>query len=54
MGDDVKLFRAGPNALTIDAEVNVDGEVSAKNVNIGGVPLDEYIRKIVEALLEKK
>merc|ERR1712151_888594 len=54
MGGDVKLFRAGANALTVDAAVNVKGSVSAKSVKIGGVPLDEYIRKMVIAMLEKQ
>jgi len=54
MGGDVKLFRAGANALTVDATVNVKGSVSAKSVKIGGVPLDEYIRKMVMAMLAKE
>merc|ERR1712048_1332591 len=54
MGGDVKLFRAGANALTVDATVNVKGSVSAKSVKIGGVPLDDYIRKLVIAMLEKQ
>ena len=54
MGGDVKLFRAGANKLTVDAAVDVNGEVDAKSVFIGGVPLDEYIRKTVEALLKNK
>jgi len=54
MGGDVKLFRSGAKALTVDAAVNVKGSVSAKSVKIGGVPLDEYIRQKVKELLEKK
>merc|ERR1711907_265239 len=54
LGGDVKLFRAGAKALTVDAAVNVQGSVSAKSVKIGGVPLDDYIRKKVKELLEKE
>merc|ERR1712048_549084 len=54
MGGDVKLFRSGAKALTVDAAVNVKGSVSAKSVKIGGVPLDEYIRQKVRELLEKE
>ena len=54
MGDDVKLFRAGANALTVDAAVDVKGEVDAKSVFIDGAPLDEYIKNIVDALLKNK
>lgn len=54
LGGDVKLFRAGAKALTVDAAVNVKGSVSAKSVKIGGVPLDDYIRKMVKELLEKE
>jgi len=54
LGGDVKLFRSGAKALTVDAAVNVKGSVSAKSVKIGGVPLDEYIRQKVKELLEKK
>merc|ERR1711988_795757 len=53
LGGDVKLFRSGANALTIDAGVNVKGSVSAKSVKIGGIPLDDYIRKVVQELLQK-
>ena len=54
MGGDVKLFRAGANEFGIDAAVTVNGAVSAKSLRFRGVPLDEYIRKMVKALLEKK
>merc|ERR1712025_1310593 len=54
LGGDVKLFRSGAKALTVDAAVNVQGSVSAKSVKIGGVPLDEYIRQKVKELLAKE
>ena len=54
MGDDVKIFRSGDNALTVDAAVGIEGEVDVETVLIGGVPLDEYIQKIVDALRKEK
>ena len=54
MGDDVKIFRSGDNALTVDAAVGIEGEVDVESVLIGGVPLDEYIQKIVDALRKEK
>merc|ERR1712025_1116783 len=54
MGGDVKIFRAGANKLAVDAAVKVNGAVTAKSIKIGGVPLDEYIRNMVKALLAKQ
>jgi len=53
MGGDVKLFRSGANELTVDADLKVNDAVSATSFKISGVTLDEYIRKIVNVLLEK-
>merc|ERR1712224_621136 len=54
LGGDIKLFRSGAKALTVDAAVNVQGSVNAKSVKIGGVPLDDYIRQKVKELLAKE
>ena len=54
MGGDVKLSRTGTSKLTVDADVTVEGEINTGSLNIEGLSLDQYILKMVKALLEEK
>ena len=54
MGGDVKISRAGASKLTVDADVTVEGEIHVGSLNVEGLSLDEYILKMVKALLEEK
>ena len=50
----MKISRAGASKLTVDADVTVEGEIHVGSLNVEGLSLDEYILKMVKALLEEK
>merc|ERR1712032_236316 len=52
---DVKLFRSAPGSITIDAKETVfEGQVHAKTVTVGGVPIQQYVQQIVDQMLKEK
>ena len=53
-GSDVKLFRSGANALTVEGDVGISGGLDTKAMEIGGVSLEDIIEKIIGEALKKK
>ena len=51
---DVKLFRSAPGSIAIDAKnIAVEGELRAKTVSVGGIPIHQYVMQMVEEILKK-
>lgn len=50
---DVIIMRTGANTLSVDAStVQVKGGISAKKIIVDGMPLEDYIRKMVSNLVK--
>jgi len=54
MGDDIKIKRVGDGKLGFDANVKVHGAVSVKELYVGGMSIEEIVRKMVAEALKNK
>jgi len=54
LGSDVKIKRVGDGKLGFDANVHVNGAVDVKKLYIGGMSIEDIVRKLVAEALKKK
>jgi len=54
LGSDVKIKRVGDGKLGFDANVHVNGAVNVKELYIGGMSIEEIVRKLVADALKNK
>lgn len=54
LGSDVKIKRVGDGKLGFDANVHVNGAVDVEKLYIGGMSIEEIVRKLVADALKKK
>jgi len=54
LGSDVKIKRVGDGKLGLDANVHVNGAVDVKKLYIGGMSIEDIVRKLVAEALKKK
>jgi len=54
LGSDVKIKRVGDGKLGFDANVHVNGAVDVEKLYIGGMSIEEIVRKLVAEALKKK
>ena len=54
LGGDVKLFRSGTNALTVEGSVGVSGDLDVESIKVGDVSLDDIIKKLLQEARGKK
>merc|ERR1711939_1143228 len=54
LGSDVKIKRVGDGKLGFDANVHVNGAVDVEKLYVGGMSIEEIVRKLVADALKKK
>lgn len=54
LGSDVKIKRVGEGKLGFDANVHVNGAVDVEKLYIGGMSIEEIVRKLVAEALKKQ
>lgn len=54
LGSDVKIKRIGDGKLGLDANVHVNGAVDVEKLYIGGMSIEDIVRKLVAEALKKK
>lgn len=54
LGSDVKIKRVGDGKLGFDANVHVNGAVDVEKLYIGGMSIEEIVRKLVADALKKQ